>query len=188
MPGYRAERRCIPHVLACGVFSHRNNDLDAPGYLASNSNPKRKRGAGSGLRGNAMAITCPRCGAGFDVTLFQFGHKVQCDCGQWVSLDSGHLSADVAPPMEIGKMAEEEIGKITHYFGNISVAAVEITSGSLSVGDTIHVKGHTSDFKQTIESMQMDGQSVDGAGVGQAVGFKVLQHARVHDTVYKVSD
>ena len=28
-----------------------------------------------------MAITCPRCGSEFDVTLFQFGHQVQCLCG-----------------------------------------------------------------------------------------------------------
>ncbi len=29
----------------------------------------------------AVAITCPRCGAEFDATLFQFGHRVRCQCG-----------------------------------------------------------------------------------------------------------
>ncbi|HID76417.1 MAG TPA: hypothetical protein EYP56_10520 [Planctomycetaceae bacterium] len=85
-------------------------------------------------------------------------------------------------------MAEVEIGKVTHYFGKIGVAAIEITSGSLAVGDTIHIKGHTSDFTQTVESMQIEGESVQEAGVGQAVGVKVSQHAREHDTVYKVVD
>ena len=40
-----------------------------------------------------MAITCPRCRAGYDVTLFQFGHRLRCDCGAWVDLASGHESA-----------------------------------------------------------------------------------------------
>lgn len=41
-----------------------------------------------------MAINCPKCGAGFDVTLFQFGHSVQCVCGQWVELSRGHVLQD----------------------------------------------------------------------------------------------
>ena len=50
-----------------------------------------------------MAITCPRCGADFDATLFQFGHRVQCDCGAEVrypdvDLRSGHIATNTAPP------------------------------------------------------------------------------------------
>jgi len=135
-----------------------------------------------------MAITCPRCGAGFDVTLFQFGREVRCVCGAWVDLSRGHLLSDSSQQEEEPEMAEEEIGKVTHYFGKIQVAAIEITSGALSVGDTIHVKGHTSDFTQTVDSMELDGKSVDQATPGQAVGIKVVQHARQHDTVYKVTD
>ncbi len=41
-----------------------------------------------------MAITCPQCGADFDVTLFQFGHGVRCDCGAWVELDRGHVVSE----------------------------------------------------------------------------------------------
>jgi len=85
-------------------------------------------------------------------------------------------------------MAEEEIGKVTHYFSKIGVAAIEITSGTLAVGDTIHIKGHTSDFTQTVDSMQIDNESVEEAGVGQNVGLKVPEHAREHDVVYKVTD
>jgi len=83
-------------------------------------------------------------------------------------------------------MSEIEIGKVTHYFSKIGVAAVEITHDVLRVGDTIHVKGHTSDFTQKIDSMQLDNQQVQAATVGQGVGFKVASHARQHDVVYKV--
>ena len=83
-------------------------------------------------------------------------------------------------------MAEVELGKVTHYFGKIGVAAIEITQDSLVVGDTIRIKGHTSDFNQKVDSMQIDGQPVDEATVGQSVGIKVAEHAREHDTVYKV--
>jgi len=83
-------------------------------------------------------------------------------------------------------MSEIEIGKVTHYFSKIGVAAVEITHDVLRVGDTIHVKGHTSDFTQKIDSMQLDNQQVQAATVGQGVGFKVAGHARQHDVVYKV--
>lgn len=83
-------------------------------------------------------------------------------------------------------MAEVELGKITHYFSKIGVAAMEITQGSLRVGDVIHIKGHTSSFTQRIDSMQLDNQSVQEAIAGQSVGFKVAEHAREHDVVYKI--
>ena len=83
-------------------------------------------------------------------------------------------------------MAEVELGKVTHYFGKIGVAAIEITQDTLVVGDTIRVKGHSSDFSQTVDSMQIDGQPVEEATVGQSVGIKVAEHAREHDVVYKV--
>jgi len=132
-----------------------------------------------------MAITCPRCGAGFDVTLFQFGTRVLCDCGQWVELDRGHLQR---LPRKVGVTMEEEIGRVTHYFTRIGVAAIEITRGKLAVGDTIHIKGHTSDFTQKVESMQLDGKPITEATVGQSIGTKVSQHAREHDIVYKVTE
>ena len=135
-----------------------------------------------------MAITCPRCGAGFDVTLFQFGHRVRCGCGAWVDLARGHELADPDRQEEVLEMAEEEIGKVTHWFGHIQVAAIEITAGTLRVGDTIRIKGHTSDFTQKIDSMQIEHEQVQEATVGQAIGIKTAEHARVHDAVYKVTD
>jgi len=83
-------------------------------------------------------------------------------------------------------MAEEkEIGKITHYFTKIGVAVVKL-SAELKVGDVIHIKGHTSDFTQTIDSMQIEHKNVEKAGKGKSIGLKVVEHARDGDIVYKV--
>ena len=133
-----------------------------------------------------MAITCPRCGAGFDVTLFQFGHGVRCDCGAWGDLRGGHVLLCPAQSKEGVKMPEEEIGVVTHYFSKIGVAAIQLTKGNMAVGDTIRIKGHTSDFKQKVESVQLENASVPEGTVGQSVGIRVVDHARQHDLVYKV--
>jgi putative protease len=84
-------------------------------------------------------------------------------------------------------LAEQRIGVVTHYFGKISVAAIELTDGELRVGDTIHIKGHTSDFTQTVDSMQLEHDAVESASVGESVGIKVAEHAREHDEVFKVT-
>lgn len=84
-------------------------------------------------------------------------------------------------------MAEIEIGKVTHYFSKAGVAAIAITQDVLHVGDTIHIKGHTSDFTQTIDSMQIDNQQVPEATPGQSIGIRVKDHAREHDLVYKAT-
>ncbi len=81
---------------------------------------------------------------------------------------------------------EEEIGKVMHFFAKVGAAGIEITSGGLKNGDTIHIKGHTSDFTQTIASMQVDNQDVDAANVGDLIGIKTKERAREHDKVYKV--
>ncbi|MEN6451722.1 MAG: hypothetical protein ABFC96_14620 [Thermoguttaceae bacterium] len=83
-------------------------------------------------------------------------------------------------------MSEVEIGKVTHYFSKIGVMAVNVTHDVLHVGDTIHVRGHTSDFTQQIDSMQIDNQAVTQATPGQSVGLHATSHAREHDQVFKV--
>ena len=83
-------------------------------------------------------------------------------------------------------MAEQLIGKVTHYFGKASVAAIEITDGELRIGDTIHFVGHTSDFTQQVESMEIDRSPVEVAKVGDEIGIRVIEHARDHDKIYRV--
>ncbi|MFC1753844.1 translation elongation factor-like protein [Thermoproteota archaeon] len=82
---------------------------------------------------------------------------------------------------------EEEIGKIKHFFGKISVAVIELT-GELNVGDKIHVKGPSTDFIQPVDSMQIDHKDVEKATPGQAVGMKTSDPAREGDVVFKVVD
>ena len=82
---------------------------------------------------------------------------------------------------------EERVGTVTHYFGHLSVAAVRMESGSLRIGDTIHVVGRTSDFRQRIESMQVEHEPVSEVRAGQEFGLKVTDHARENDIVYKAA-
>ena len=84
-------------------------------------------------------------------------------------------------------MAEQLVGKVTHYFGKAKVAGIEITDGELTVGDTIHIVGHTSDFAQKIESMEIDRAPIELAKVGDEIGIRVAEHAREHDDVYRVT-
>ena len=83
-------------------------------------------------------------------------------------------------------MAEEEIGVINHYFSKIGVAVVELTKGELHVGETVHIKGTTTDLMQEVESMQKEHESLETAQQGDSIGMKVLDHVRQHDKVYKV--
>jgi putative protease len=87
---------------------------------------------------------------------------------------------------QTGAAEEKPIGEVTHYFGKIGVMALELTD-TLSVGDTIHVKGHTTDFVTTVESLQIEHESVAEAGAGQSVGIKVGEKVRVGDMVYRVT-
>ena len=83
---------------------------------------------------------------------------------------------------------EEEIGKITHYFSKISVGVLEVTKGNVRIGDTIHIKGHTTDYYQKIQSMQVEHASVEVAEEGMEVGLKVESSVREGDSVFKVTE
>ncbi len=84
-------------------------------------------------------------------------------------------------------MKEERVGVVSHYFGHLGVAAV-ILEKELSVGDSIHIKGHTTDLTQKVDSIQKEHGSVPQAGKGEDVGIKVGDHVREHDVVYKVTE
>jgi putative protease len=86
----------------------------------------------------------------------------------------------------LGEPEMKEIGKVAHFFSKISVAVIDL-SAPLSVGDKIHIVGPTTDFEQTVESMQIEHQNVNAAQAGQSVGMKVNEHVREKDTVYKTA-
>ncbi len=79
----------------------------------------------------------------------------------------------------------ERIGIVTHYYNHLSVAILKLEKGNLRVGDMIHIKGHTSDFAQPVESLEIDHVHVNEARPGQSFGLRVKEHAREHDVVYK---
>ena len=81
---------------------------------------------------------------------------------------------------------EMQVGKVTHYFTKIGVAIIEVANGSIKVGDELHIKGHTSDFKQKVDSMQIEHENVEMAEPGQSIGVKVNEPVRANDLVYKV--
>ena len=83
---------------------------------------------------------------------------------------------------------EEEIGKITHYYSKINVGVLELFKGEVQIGDTIHIKGHTTDFYQKVESMEVEHSSVDTAKPGDQVGLKVESPVRENDIVFKVTE
>ena len=85
-------------------------------------------------------------------------------------------------------MPEEQVAVIVKFFAKPSVAALEITSGSINTGDVLRYKGHTTDFTEEVTSMEVDNQAVQEAKVGDLVGIKVKERVRENDKVYKVID
>ncbi len=79
----------------------------------------------------------------------------------------------------------EKIGKVVHYYTNIGVGIIEL-SNTLKVGDKIKIKGATTDFEQTVDSMQIEKDKIEEAKKGKSIGLKVKDHVRQNDVVYKV--
>ena len=84
-------------------------------------------------------------------------------------------------------MPEKEIGKVSDFFARPVVAGIEM-SGSIKLGDKIHIKGHTTDMELTVDSMQINNANVTEAKAGDSVGIKVSERVRRGDTVFKVTD
>ena len=84
-------------------------------------------------------------------------------------------------------MSEETIGTVSDFFAHPVVAGIELTA-ALKVGDKIHIKGHTTELKMTVDSMQIDNVQVTEAKAGDSIGVKVSERVRKGDTVYKVTD
>jgi putative protease len=78
----------------------------------------------------------------------------------------------------------QSIGSVTHYFGHLSVAAVTLTD-TLRVGDRIHIKGHTTNVEQSVDSMEVEHAKVDSAGPGDDVALQVKDHVREHDQIFR---
>jgi translation elongation factor EF-1alpha len=76
---------------------------------------------------------------------------------------------------------------VTHYYGHLSVATLRLESGTLRVGDVIHIRGHTTDFSQKVESLEVNHAPATEVGPNDDFGLKVIEHAREHDVVYSAA-
>ncbi len=83
-------------------------------------------------------------------------------------------------------MAEERVGEVMKYFSKPSVAAVKIVEGTLSVGDRIRFTGHTTDFEDTVDSMEINNEKIEKAQAGDYIGIRVADRVRPGDEMFKV--
>jgi|GraSoiStandDraft_30_1057271.scaffolds.fasta_scaffold585656_2 putative protease len=93
-----------------------------------------------------------------------------------------------APPSRPAQLpSEERIGVVTHYYSHLSVVGMQLEPGAtLRVGDVIHIRGHTTDFTQKVDSLEVNHASVIEVGRNDDFGLKVIEHAREQDVVFKV--
>ena len=81
---------------------------------------------------------------------------------------------------------EERVGIVDGYYAKIGVAAIRLTDGALQVGDQIRIHGHTTDFTQTVDSIQLEHKPIQRAERGSEVALKVRERVRLHDHILKV--
>jgi hypothetical protein len=101
---------------------------------------------------------------------------------------SGRAQQAVTPSRRAKEASSEQrIGVVTHYYSHLSVAVMQLEPGAtLRVGDVIHIWGHTTDFTQKVESLEVDHAPVAEVGPKDDFGLKVIEHAREHDVVFKL--
>ena len=83
-------------------------------------------------------------------------------------------------------MGEDKVGEVVKFFSKPSVAAVKITAGELRIGDRVKFTGHTTDFEDTINSMEIDNSQIEKATVGDYIGIKISDRVRPGDEMFKV--
>ena len=91
-------------------------------------------------------------------------------------------TAKVAKPKD---SEGKEIGRVSSYFSHVEVAAIKLSKG-LKVGDTVHIKGNTTDFETSVDGIQIERESVEKAKKGNHIGIKVPEKVRPNDAVYLV--
>ena len=95
----------------------------------------------------------------------------------------GRKAVGARRPAETGL---EKVGEVTHYFPKVKAAAVLVLKDSVRVGDGIYIKGHTTDFKEKIASIQLDRVPIQEGKKGQEIGLLVKSRVRIGDSVYKL--
>ncbi len=99
-------------------------------------------------------------------------------------VEAAPVLAVIAPAAAIA----ERIGSVQHYYPHVGVGVVRVESGELRTGDRAHFRGHTTDFCQQVERMEVEHRAIEVARPGDTVAIKVGQRVRAHDRVFRVSD
>lgn len=81
---------------------------------------------------------------------------------------------------------EEKVGIVDGYYAKIGVAAIRLTDGALQVGDQIRIRGHTTDFTQKVESLQLEHRAIERVERGSEAALKVRERVRLHDQILKI--
>ncbi|MCQ9208617.1 MAG: hypothetical protein NG712_04480 [Omnitrophica bacterium] len=89
-------------------------------------------------------------------------------------------------PLKAVKVRPKIVGKITHYFPHVKAGVILVTNGTIALGDTLRFKGHTTEFKQKVNSLQINNVAIKQAKPGQEIGLLVKSRVRHNDLVYKV--
>ena len=84
------------------------------------------------------------------------------------------------------KTMPKVVGKVTHYFPHVKAGVILVTKGAIAMGDTLQIKGHTTDFKQKVKSLQIDNAPIQKARPKQEIGLLVKSRVRHNDIVYKL--
>jgi putative protease len=90
--------------------------------------------------------------------------------------------------MEDAMATEEKVGTVVDYYAKIGVAAIHLTEGTLQVGDQVRIQGHTTDFTQAVESLQLEHQAIERAERGGVVALRVRERVRRHDQVLRIRE
>jgi hypothetical protein len=88
--------------------------------------------------------------------------------------------------VKAAELSLEKIGEVTHYFPHVNAAAVKLKKSGLKIGDEIYLKGHTTDFKEKVESIQLDHATIPEGKKGQEIGLLVKSRVRIGDSVYRI--
>jgi putative protease len=76
---------------------------------------------------------------------------------------------------------------VTHYYPQANACALRIEEGTLRTGDTVHIRGHTTDFYQRVDRLEWEHEVLESAGTGQSVAMQVSQRVREGDEVFRLN-
>jgi len=112
--------------------------------------------------------------------------KAKARVKKTVRKSTGKKGKQVKASKKKSELGLEKIGEVTHYFPHVNAAAVTLLKDGLKVGDKIYLKGHTTDFKETVQSIQLDHASIQEGKKGQEIGLLVKSRVRIGDSVYRI--